>query len=77
MQKAVPLAAAVSDGWLDIHEVMAKMGWRARSTVYDWIANRNFPKPRKGSARWMRWSEAEVDSYISQLPLGGSIKEAA
>ena len=55
---------------LTINEVKFKMGWRSNATVYEWVSDRGFPKPRNASGKCARWLLSEVDRFIEQLPEG-------
>ncbi len=55
---------------IDINAVKFKMGWRSDATVYAWIADRDFPRPLKGSDKCARWILAEIDAYIEKMPRG-------
>jgi len=47
-------------------EVESKIGV-CKATVYNWIKDKAFPKPKKiGSS--VRWIEEEIDNWMMQLP---------
>lgn len=45
-------------------EVSAIVG-AAKSTIYEWMAKGEFPKPRKLGARAVGWLASDVDAWIS------------
>ena len=49
---------------LDLEETKAKVGAKSDATIYQWIKDKNFPAPVKGSRRFARWVLAEVDAWI-------------
>lgn len=49
---------------LSISEVMKKMGYRSRASVYALIEKREFPKPVKINSRVIRWIDSDVDKWI-------------
>lgn len=57
---------------IDIDAVKTKMGWKSDSTVYQYVSDRGFPRPKKGSRRNARWLLAQVDAYIEAMPEGAA-----
>lgn len=49
-----------------IKEVMNRTGL-ARSTVYKYINENNFPKPIKLGSRAVAWVESEIEGWISDV----------
>ncbi|OZC35912.1 AlpA family transcriptional regulator [Marinobacter vinifirmus] len=49
-----------------IKEVMNRTGL-ARSTVYKYISENNFPKPIKLGSRAVAWVESEIEGWINDV----------
>jgi len=49
-----------------IKEVMSRTGL-ARSTVYKYISENNFPKPIKLGSRAVAWVESEIEGWINDV----------
>lgn len=49
-----------------IKEVMNRTGL-ARSTVYKYISENNFPKPIKLGSRAVAWVESEIEGWINEV----------
>ena len=47
-------------------EVSRRVGL-GRSAIYAMMARGDFPRPYKISAKCVRWSEAEIEKWISSL----------
>ncbi|MDD3181552.1 MAG: AlpA family phage regulatory protein [Alphaproteobacteria bacterium] len=45
--------------------VLARIGIK-NSTLYDWIAKGNFPRPLHLSERSVGWLEADVEAFIAK-----------
>ena len=58
---------SIPAGLLNIDEVQAVMGV-SRATVYEWMAVRGFPRPRK-LGRCNRWPADEVEEWYKAQPL--------
>lgn len=48
---------------LKLHEVTSRTG-KSRSSIYESIAEGDFPKPVKIGERAVGWVEAEVDAWV-------------
>ncbi|MDQ1158954.1 prophage regulatory protein [Sphingomonas sp. SORGH_AS 950] len=54
----------VTDRLLRLHEVKQRVGL-SKTTIYALIAEKRFPKPRKIKPAMARWSERDIDAWIS------------
>lgn len=55
----------MADTLLRRPEVEARTGL-ARSTIYKWIQDGEFPRPVKLGARIVAWRESDIDDWLSQ-----------
>lgn len=51
---------------MTIAEVSRRVGL-GRSAIYDMMARGGFPRPYRLGAKAVRWSEAEIEKWISNL----------
>lgn len=42
-----------------------------RATIYDWMRDRDFPRPLKIGGRNVRWIAREVDTWLKEQPRSG------
>ena len=51
---------------MTLKEVCARVGV-CRTTIYNRIAERQFPQPVKVGSKSVRWRSDEIDEYIEQI----------
>lgn len=56
---------------LNVKEVCRRFGI-ARSTVYAQVAQGKFPPPRRITENRVGWPSADLDKFLSELPLAAS-----
>lgn len=57
----------IRDRLLSIREVEARVGLK-QPTIYAWMKDGRFPRPRVLGPRTVRWTESEIETWVAALP---------
>jgi prophage regulatory protein len=60
---------------LDLKATLARIGNPSPASLYRWMKNGLFPRPRKTGPRRVAWDEAEVDQWWADRPRTGEDPE--
>ncbi len=63
------------DGFLNEKQVLEVIGHRSRSTLWNWVKDGCFPKPRKLGPRATGWSVSEINEWIQAKKDQGALAE--
>lgn len=60
---------------ISMREVKEMTG-KSRSTIWRWIRDGKFPKPRQVGTRDIGWLESEIEEWVQALPMSPTYQEA-